>query len=426
MRAAFTACILLSTAAGGSAADPNAGPASPIELAHRELWRRFVDKHGVMIDFTDLDGTVNYPTPEECKAGKPNALGWFQPIENGAMFNGLYMDGAVNRWRHTKSDADAAKARKLMEGLLFLNSISDVKGFVGRGVSTDGKSHYPMGSNDQTSPWYYGLWRYWHSGPATAEEKVRIRKQLVETTDVIVKLGWRMPAEEPFKIRGGFGDNLGGTVRRLFVMKLMHEVTGEEKWDAMYRETLARKGKSGLTGREECAKGMVFEYAATHNWTSCCEVASLRGLWEMETDAAVKADFAKGLKASAKLAAETLPLGLKFDANDKPTFSQDWRKAMIPLWKPQTNERESQEMAEKQLREFVKISPRRNKEAAFIREPTAAAWIVTLCPDAEVLKEHGPAIAKMAAHFPYDRLYYCTYFWIESAWWRLQEADAAK
>jgi len=30
------------------------------------------------------------------QAGKPNALGWWAPIENGAMFNGLYMDAAVN------------------------------------------------------------------------------------------------------------------------------------------------------------------------------------------------------------------------------------------------------------------------------------------------------------------------------------------
>ena len=116
----------------------------------------------------------NLPTPEELRDGKPNALGWWAPIENGAMFNGLYMDAAVNRWKRTKSEEDANKARKLMEGLLLLNSISEVKGFVGRGVTTDGKSHYPMGSNDQTLPWFVGLWRYFDSGLATDEEKRQI------------------------------------------------------------------------------------------------------------------------------------------------------------------------------------------------------------------------------------------------------------
>ena len=42
------------------------------------------------------------------------------------MFNGLYMDAAVNRWRHTKAADDADKARRLMKGLLLLNSISEV------------------------------------------------------------------------------------------------------------------------------------------------------------------------------------------------------------------------------------------------------------------------------------------------------------
>lgn len=53
-----------------------------IEQARGEMWRRFVDDYGIIADFTDLDGTVNLPTPEECREGKPNALGWFQPIEN--------------------------------------------------------------------------------------------------------------------------------------------------------------------------------------------------------------------------------------------------------------------------------------------------------------------------------------------------------
>jgi hypothetical protein len=77
------------------------------------------------------------------------------------------------RWKRTKSAEDASKARKLMEGLLLLNSISEVKGFIGRGVTTDGKSHYPMGSNDQSSPWFLGLWRYYESGLATEAEKAR-------------------------------------------------------------------------------------------------------------------------------------------------------------------------------------------------------------------------------------------------------------
>jgi hypothetical protein len=88
--------------------------ASAADQAHAEIWRRFIDKYGIMIDFADMDGKVSLPTPEELRDGKPNALGWWAPIENGAMFNGLYMDAAILRWKRTKSADDATKARKLM------------------------------------------------------------------------------------------------------------------------------------------------------------------------------------------------------------------------------------------------------------------------------------------------------------------------
>jgi hypothetical protein len=397
--------------------------ATAVEQAHAEIWRRFVDKHGVMIDFTDLDGSVSLPTPEECREGKPNALGWWAPIENGAMFNGLYMDAAVNRWRHTKSPDDAAKARRLMEGLIFLNSISEVKGFVGRGVSTDGKSHYPMGSNDQTMPWYYGLWRYLDSGLATKEERGRVVAKLVETTDAIVKIKWSMPAEAPFGKRGSFeGFTFDTAPRQLFVMKMMHTITGDAKWDALYRDALQQRGgKENMTKLQLCERGMVFEYAKTHNWTSCTAVSAIRGLWELETDAVLKSAFSKGLTASAALAAESLPLAAQFDHNDTTTFNPDWRPSMLPLWKPQQTEQEAQDLAHLQLREFLKVSPRRSKETAFIREPTAAAWIVTLCPDAAVVRKHAADIERIITRFDYSKLYYCTFFWVESAWWRLKD-----
>ena len=253
--------------------------ATASQKAHDEIWRRFIDKYGIMIDFADMNGEVSLPTPEECREGKPNALGWWAPIENGAMFNGLYMDAAVNRWQRTKSAEDAEKARKLMQGLLLLNSISDVKGFVGRGVSTDGKSHYPMGSNDQTLPWFLGLWRYWQSGIATEAEKAKIMQHLVTTAEEIVRLGWKMPAEQPFGTRGSFeGFHFEEVSRKLFTMRALHAVTGDKKWQTMYLDELAKRGgEKNLTKREICEGGMVFWYSKTHNWTSCAAVGALRG-----------------------------------------------------------------------------------------------------------------------------------------------------
>lgn len=394
-----------------------------IEQAHGEIWRRFIDKHGVMIDFTDLDGSVSLPTPEECRDGKPNALGWWSPIENGPMFNGMYMDAAIGRWQHTKSDADAAKARRLMEGLLLMASVSDVPGFIGRGVSTDGKSHYAMGSNDQTMPWFFGLWRYLESGLATPEERERIVAKVTQTAEVIVQRNWQMPAEPPFGIRGGFGEvGFEGTPRVLFVCKWMHQLTGRPEWDARYREALTKRGgKDNLTGLEYCERGMVFYYARYHSWTSCVSVAALRGAWEMETDEALRTAYARGLQASADLAFRSLPMAEKYDANHPSKFNPDWRM-MNELWKPQQTEKESQDLAHDQLRLFLKVSPRRAHETEFVREPTSAAWIVSLAPDRTILRERAAAVEEVITHYDYAQLYYSQFFWVEAAWWRLESS----
>jgi hypothetical protein len=427
-RRRFIRDTALLTAAGPLTAFPMCAAAEPpaaeaAEQAHAEIWRRFIGPHNVMLDFTMLDGSVSLPTPEECRAGKPNALGWWAPIENGAMFCGLYLDAAVNRWRRTRSAEDAEKARRLMEGLLFLNSISDVPGFVGRGVSTDGKSHYAMGSNDQTFPWFLGLWRYLDSGLAGDDER-RIVAHLSETADAIVKLNWAMPAEPPFGRRGGFlGLGFDNVPRLLFVAKMMHVLSGDAKWDAIYRAALARRGgKDQHSGLEVCERGMFFETAYHHTWTSCCSVGALRGLWELEKDETLRAAFAQGLQASADVAFQYLPLAQQFDRDDKSFFDPDWRRCMLPLWKPQQTEQEAQDLAHEQLRAFCKQSPRRSKECDFVREPASAAWIVTLAPDPVILTQRAADIRRVIAHYNYAALYYCTFFWVESAWWRLVAA----
>lgn len=184
-----------------------------VERIHDELWRRFVDEHDVLLDFTDLDGSVSLPTAEECRTGKPNALGWWAPNENGAMFNGLYLDGMVNRALATREASDKAKAQRLVEGLLRLADCSEVKGFIGRGFATDGKTTWPLGSNDQTGPWFYGLWRYLQSGLADEALRQRIVSKFSEVADVLVKTDWRMPAEPPLKPIGASSTRCGNRNR---------------------------------------------------------------------------------------------------------------------------------------------------------------------------------------------------------------------
>lgn len=417
-------CLLLSALGATTSAERRADPvATAVESAHNELWRRFVDAHGVLLDFTALDGSVEVPTPAECRAGQPNALGWWSPSENGPMFNGMYLDAAVNRWRATRSLADADRARRLVEGLLLLASVSDVPGFVARGVAADGRSHYPMSSNDQVLPWYYGLWRYWHDGPATDAERERIAAKLVEVTHALVRAGWHIPAEPPFGRRGSFaGFTPECAPRLLFVAKLLHQVTGEVKWDTLYQRASAERGPDGSNRLAICGRGMVFFYAKYHSWTCASDVLSLRGLWELETDPAVRAVYARGLQASAELALQSLPLAQRCDPADQRRFEPDWRR-MNAQWHPQTTEQQAVDLAHAQLAAFSQLSPRRGYETEYVREPAFAAWIVTLAPDAALLRERAAAVRGVLGHYDYTRLYYSQFFPVEAAWWRLRQAE---
>lgn len=418
-----TGTLLMAWSATLTAADPPAKYVVAAEKAHSEIWRRFIDENGVMLDFTALDGTVDLPTPEECRAGKPNALGWWSPIENGPMFTGSYLGMTVNRWEHTRRNADAANARRLMNGLLLLNSVSDVPGFVGRGVSTDGRSHFAMGSDDQTFPWFLGLWRYYQSDIPTKSERNLIRQSFETTTKALLKNIWGIPAEAPFGTRGSYlGYEFDDTARKLFILRAMHVVTGDSDWEKRYHRALSERGGKEKFSRLEIAKrGMRYWYAERHNWTCASSVAGLRGLWEMEDDPDVKAAFARGLSASAELAARSLHLAMKYDPTETGRFNPDWRSVMLPHWREQLTQQDAMQVASRQLSAFRKASPQRDREADFVREPAAATWIVTLCPDSESVRPQLPAIERVIARYDYSRLYYSTFFWVEGARWRLKD-----
>ena len=416
-------CVICALAVQVSAA---AAPATrhhvAADQAHSELWRRFIDKHGVMLDFTDLDGAVDLPTPEECRMGKPNALGWWSPIENGPMFSGTYLEMTVHRWEQTHDPADAARARRLLSGLLLMSSVSDTPGFIARGVSTDGRSHFAMGSDDQTFPWYLGLWRFHQSNLATEKERAQIRRHFERTTSALLKNIWRIPAEPPFGSRGSYlGYEFDDTARKLFILRAMHAVTGETDWIQRYHRALReRGGKENLSRLQIASHGMRYWYSARHNWTSASSVGGLRGLWEMEDNPEVKTAFAQGLAASAGLAAKSLALAMDYDPTKTAKFDPDWRSVMLPHWREQATDKDSMQVAGRQLTAFRKASPQRDRECNFVREPAAAAWIVTLCPDPKIVRPHIPAIQRVIARYDYSRLYYSTFFWVEGAWWRLE------
>jgi len=406
---------------------PAQSPEQAVEAAHAELWKRFVDPYNVVLDYTGLDGQYPRPTPEDCREMKPSALSWGVPNEDGPMFNGLYLDAMCQRWKLTKDEADRAKARRLVDGLMFLATIGKTPGFIARGVATDGKTTYPMGSNDQTSPWLYGIWRYVTDGLATPEEKTKLVAKFVEVMNVIEKSGWKMPCDgPPSEFRGDFAKpGWEGAPRMLFVTKAMHRFTGEERWHKLYLDAAKEKiGNAQRSRIDFCRTGMVFDpgQGPRHSWTGSAGVVCLRALWEMENDPVLKATYAEGLRHSAALSAKSLSLIEKFDVNGTEVFNTDWR-VMNEAWKPQHSEADAVAVANAGLRLQHKASPRLHIEKDYLREPCFAAWVVTLCPDADVLQQHRAAIEKVITHYRYDRVHLSQFFPVESAWYRLKLAE---
>ena len=70
-------------------------------------------------------------------------------------------------------------------------------------------------------------------------------------------------------------------------------------------------------------------------------------------------------------------------------------------------------------------SPRRGTEFTLVREPIFASWVISLCPDRELVSKHQSTIAEALAHYRYDRLFYSQFFPAEAVWWRLKSAQLA-
>ncbi|MDD4870311.1 MAG: hypothetical protein PHR77_07100 [Kiritimatiellae bacterium] len=394
-----------------------------IEKAHLEIWRRFIDpRWNTFYDHADFDGNVVIPTPEECRANKPNALSWDISITDGSMFGGMYMEAAIHRWMITKKAEDREKAHRIATGLMKLATVGQTKGFLARGLTADGSEHYPLSSNDQAMPWLDGMWRYVRSGIPDEAECRQIKAKIIETVEALHSHKWKVPADRPpFDYFGGFSSfDWQGASRLLFFIKMAADVSGDSRWEDLYRQTIAEKNPKGKASRLEiCAKGMISTLKIYHTWTHCPGVAGLRGLWEMENDPKLKAAYEQGLKASAEVAVESLPLAEQFDNNDKQKFLLDWRE-LNSLWHKQKTVREAIDLAKKQLLLLDSLSPRRVYEIQYMREPLFAAWVITLCPDPAVLRQHAPAILKVIRHYRYDRLYTSQFFPAESAYYRLK------
>lgn len=402
-------------------------PATAVEQCHAELWTKFVDEHGIIRDFVG-----ELPTPEDCRLGRPNAIGWWSPIENGPMFTGLCLTAQCERARRTGAEADREQARKLVAGLLKCATVSDVPGFIARGVGSDGVCHYPMGSDDQTHPWFLGLATYALSELPTPAERAQVVQKLTEVALVLQSHGWMCPCDGAFRgqFRGGYRGHLfRDAVRYLYLLKMLSVVTGETAWQDRYLQALAEKpGGSTHTRLELCAQGWVVDREAiarleeTQLWIYVGCQSSLATLLRWETDAERQSQFRTGLLTNARLALPHVEAALTFDNDDRKVFGNaNWR-AVYSEWFPQETQADAERLAR-----IVNVSMRGERkpyETRLMRNPLAGAAIVALAMSE--LQDAAPdarkRLAAAIAHYDYARLHMAEFFLAELAYYSLPES----
>lgn len=416
---AFLGCF--SVAANTRLSAQHATVAAAVEQAHTALWSAFVDSHGIIDDFVG-----ERPTPEDCTLGKPNAIGWWSPIENGPMFTGLYLPAACERARRSGSATDKTHAAQLAQGLLKCASVSDVPGFIARGMGTDGRCHYPLGSDDQTHPWFYGLHAYFKSGLATENERRQISAKVKEVAGVLESTGWQCPCDGAFKgqFRGGYKGHLfRDAARYLYLLRATHEITGESIWLDRYRTALAeRPANASKTRAEICAEGYAFDREAIKHideaqlWIYVGSQGSLAQLVMLETNDALQTNYRTGLALNAKNATATIGAHAQFDNNDTKIFGNaNWR-AVYSTWFPQHTQTDAAKLSS--TGDKAKRGGRKNYEVSLMRNPLAAAAIAALGGDSA-----RAAIDAAICHYDYTKLHMAEFFLAECAYYALPEAQ---
>ena len=403
---------------GAAALGCSGGPVAAVEAAHATLWQRFVGPDGVIRDYQG-----DLPTPEECAQGRPNAIGWWSPIENGPMFTGLYLPAACERARRSDKPEDKEQARRLADGLMRCASVSDVPGMIARGMGSDGRCHYPLGSDDQTHPWFYGLHAYIRSGLPGEAERARIVAKMREVADVLESTGWQCPCDGAFKgqFRGAYKGHLfRDAVRYLHLLRVMADVTGDAAWLQRYRAALAEKPeKSDKTRAEICAIGYPRDREAIANidgwqlWIYVGSQGALAQLAALEEDVSVLKLYRTGLMANATNALPSVSAYKQFDNADTQVFGNArWREAYAE-WFPQKTQADAKRLSETGNKEV--LGARKKYEARFMRNPLAAAALVALAGFREGYGEVACAIG----HYDYSKLNMAELFFAECAYYAL-------
>lgn len=381
-----------------------------VEQANETLWKTFVSPHGILYDYVG-----KLPTPEDCAKGRPNALGWWSPIENGPMFTGPYLKAMVLRAQRTGAAEDREKCRKLAEGLLLCASVSDVPGMICRGVGTDGRCHYPLGSNDQTCPWFYGLDGYLKSGFADEAMKKRVADKMLEVGRALEKNGWKLPCDGAFKgeNRGQLlGDGLpfqGSSPAYLFILHALWDATRDWSWGVKYNAaTFEPQPGTDLKRIEVCERGYPadkelkkFNMEPNLLWIYTCQVAMLAELAQRESRYDVGARFRAGVERSADAARRFIAAYTNYsNVAERPFKYANWRTGYT--WHEQKTQKDAEQVAYTGNGKI--LGNRKRYERDTMTAPLSAALICACA------RRYRDEVERAIAHYDYSTLAISEFF----------------
>lgn len=400
-----------------------------VEDIHRDVWQRFVQPNGLLLDYNLPGGGITLPTPAEARSGRPNALSYWTPVENGAFFTGLYLDAVALRWERSHTATDREKVKKLADGLLLCAEVAEVPGFIARNVLPDGRSHYALGSDDQTGPWFYGLWRYLDSGAATGKAARHTAQTMATVAAALEQGGWLLPADRvgvmrATERRGSFTQpEHRAAVRRLFILRAVHAATGDSAWLVHYRKTLAGS-IGGVPTIDLVRRGIEGDAHASAElrqqqlWIFVGTQAVLAELARLEDDPEIRVVYERTLarNASHVLSVATAARTAPSAAADPPSAWPNWQ-AMNERWREQRTGDEANQLAMEQLRHWG--NSLRVREAIEVREPLAALAIVAYAgPNHQGAAPARAALDRLVVTVPWEDLYSSYGFLAELAWFR--------
>lgn len=258
------------------------------------VWSKFLRMpYGHILDYVADGAEIRYPSGEECKNGLPNGLGWWTPIENGAFYTGLYTYSLIKLYDKEPSEVLENKLKILLNGLFLLQDVAKVEGFIARGVARDGKSHYPISSEDQVVPWVLALYGYLDS-KACCVDKVEVKTRLLRLLTALKSHQYCIPTEWENIRHGSWKNSHGfrGVAKLLLLSAILADLSrnGDDLEDFQKMANEKPDG-SPLTRLEIIASGFSHEMINGYGKQPWICVASHFGLHELIKLDGKNADF---------------------------------------------------------------------------------------------------------------------------------------